>query len=78
MIERCATWPKDFNLARAAFLAKEEDSDMDSMAAEVTWYGVPWYGIGRAYHRAGFSFSLSHTSRLSSTTRCMEIMDNKQ
>ena len=31
MIEEGAQWPKQLNFARAAFLAKEEDSDMDPM-----------------------------------------------
>ena len=31
MIEEGCSWPKQLNVARAAFLAKEEDSDMDPM-----------------------------------------------
>ena len=35
MIERGAGWPKHLTMARVAFLAKEEDSDMDPLAHRV-------------------------------------------
>ena len=35
MIEGGASWPKQLNVARAAFLAKEADSDMDPLAYRV-------------------------------------------
>ena len=35
MIEKGAKWPKQLTTARAAFLAKEEDSDMDPLAHRV-------------------------------------------
>ena len=35
MIEEGAKWPKQLNMARAAFLAKETDSDMDPLAYRV-------------------------------------------
>ena len=35
MIEKGANWPKQLTIATAAFLAKEEDSDMDPLAHRV-------------------------------------------
>ena len=35
MIEGGASWPKQLNVARAAFHAKEADSDMDPLAYRV-------------------------------------------